>query len=211
MSKPFSARCRDLAAIGLAAATLSGCELVGLLTGADKASDGDGLEAALTDKQRDAAQLLPASEPGLTRHQWRAADAAARRATGNLTASLENLRSGPLVLAFANGVTVRLESMGKSSADARIAPGATSFGEALGASAEAVVSLYRVLKEDVERVAPEGGLCRREPTTYVAIVEYVDGSGDWTFRTASFAGEEPGPAAVADPRLCGVFAYSLAP
>jgi len=209
MSKPFIARCKGLLLLGCAAALLSGCELVGLL--GDR--DGSGSDALdLTAEAETPALQMPVVEPGLARRQWRAADSAARKVTGNLTASLENVRSGPLVLAFANGVTLRLESMGRTPGETPIAPGNVSFREALGDSqGELLVNVYRVVKEDVERVAPEGGLCKRQPTAYVAVAEYVDGGGDWVFRTASFAGAEPGPEAQGDPVLCGAYSYSLAP
>lgn len=212
MSKSFSARFKALAALGLAAVLLSGCEFVGLLTARDKPHEQAAkADPAAPSASEDASAASPSAEPGLARQQWRASDPAARKVTGNLTASLENVRSGPLALAFANGVTLRLENLGRTSAQTPTAPGGPSFGQQLGANADASISLYRVVQEDVERVAPEGGLCRREPTTYVAIAEYVDGSGGWTFRTGAFAGDEPGPNAKADPRFCGAYVYDMGP
>lgn len=208
MSKRSTARFdgrfpRRLSAAGLGAMLL-------LLAGCDRAklfdAEEEPLEQAAAPQQR---ARPPEVEPGLLRQQWRATDALAKHVTGNLTASLEYVRSGPLILAFANGVTLRLESMGSVEADARISPAGATFGQALKAAGAETVRLYRVMSENIEKVAPAGGLCRDTQTAFVAVAEYVDGSGEWAFHAASFAGAEPGAGATADPRLCGVYSYTL--
>jgi hypothetical protein len=202
MSKRSSARSSGFAAAGLLLALFAvGCDRDTLFSAQDEAGD-----QGVVQQER---VRMPEVEPGLLRQQWSAADALARRVTGNLTASLEHVRSGPLILAFANGVTMRLESMGSMEAGAKIAPDGQTFGQVLHAVGAETVRLYRVMKEDVEKVAPEGGLCRDVATAFVAVAEYVDGSGEWAFHAASFAGVEPGPNAADDPRLCGVYSYQL--
>lgn len=199
-SEWFRGRRAGAACLG-ALLLLAGCDRSRLFTAKEEP-----LEQSAAPQQR---VRPPEVEPGLLRQQWRAADAVANRVTGNLTASLEYVRSGPLILAFANGVTVRLESMGSVEVDSRISPSGVTFGQALKAAGAETVRLYRVMSENIEKVAPEGGLCREARTAFVAVAEYVDGSGEWAFHAASFAGAEPGSGATGDPQLCGVYSYTL--
>src|SRR5262245_35562448 len=48
-------------------------------------------------------------EPAVARSQWRAVSEEARTNTGNLRVSLEGNRGGPVIFAFANGVTIRAQ------------------------------------------------------------------------------------------------------
>lgn len=205
MWKRFSARSKLLASVlGLG---LSGCDVKGL---GDQGEQQFGPTRPGQVLAAEEVGAVASAEPGRTPRQWRPADPGARRATGTLTTSLESLRSGPLVLAFANGITLRLERMGQMPAAERMGVGAQSFAKALGLHEEAPVRIYRVLREEVDPVAPDGGLCRKQPTAYVAAAEYIGPEGEWAFRTGSFAGEvEPG--AGGDPQFCGAFSYSLAP
>ena len=52
---------------------------------------------------------VPQEEPAVARSQWRATSEQARSVTGNLRVSLEGRRGGPVVFAFANGITVRAQ------------------------------------------------------------------------------------------------------
>lgn len=212
MWKRSSARCRSAGRLSvvLVAVILAGCDLSGL-PGFKRGGEAAEAEAgALVPPETDVAEVASA-EPGRIRRQWRPADPNARRRTGTLTTSLENIRSGPLVLAFANGITVRLEKVGQASGRERVARAGPAFAEALGAEPGALVMVYRVLSENVDKVAPEGGLCRTRQTSYVALSEYVNASGDWVFRLGGFLErDEPGPAFEGDPGFCGTFAYVLA-
>lgn len=149
--------------------------------------------------------VVPQEEPAVARTQWRAASDAARRVTGNLRVSIESRRGGPLIFAFANGVTVRAQPYEMAPADSRSGVGGQSFAAVLGGDPRVNAYLYRVLEENVTRSAPHGGLCGEDRTRYMAVSEFVDGSGRWVFKVASFRGAEAPPAA--DPGLCNSYAY----
>ena len=212
MSKRSSARfeaARRLAAATLLFLSVSGCDLSALpgMGGRDSASGEDSVLVAPDTNVPEVAS----AEPGRVSRTWRPTDQNARRRTGNLTTSLENVRSGPLVLAFANGITVRLERVAQAAGRERTFRGGPAFAETLGAESGAQVVIYRVLSENVDKVAPEGGLCRTRQTSYVAVSEYVNAAGDWVFRLGGFLErEEPGSQLDSDPGFCGAFAYVLA-
>lgn len=153
---------------------------------------------------------IASGEPGKDRQQWRAANDAARQVTGNLTASLPDGSGGPLMLAFANGVTLRLSVLGlRTGADETGGLGGT-FAKSLGAAGDASVYVYKVVNEVVDSTAPKGGLCIGGAATHVAAAEYVDENGDWRLNLAAFRGvAAPGPEAQADPELCAAYAFGL--
>lgn len=150
---------------------------------------------------------VPQEEPAVARQQWRAANDQARAVAGNLRVSLEGTRGGPLVFAFANGITIRAQPYGVTPADARSGVGGQSFAAVLGGDPRVDVYLYRVLDERVTRSAPRGGLCGDALTRTLAVSEFVDGSGHWVFKIASFRGETT-PPSNEDPVLCGSYAYT---
>ncbi len=62
---------------------------------------------------------VPQEEPAIARSQWRAANEDARSVTGNLRVSLQGRRGGPLVFAYATGVTVTAQPYNVVPADSR--------------------------------------------------------------------------------------------
>ena len=150
---------------------------------------------------------VPQEEPAVARSQWRAVNEQARAITGNLRVSLEGARGGPVVFAFANGVTVRAQPYGVSPADARSGVGGQSFAAVLGGDPRVDVYLYRVLDENVTSSATQGGLCGGERTRNLAVSEFVDGTGRWVFKIASFRGEATPPSS-ADPLVCNAYSYT---
>ena len=150
---------------------------------------------------------VPHEEPAVARAQWRAVGDTARAVTGNLRVSIERTRGGPLIFAFATGVTVRAQPYSVVPADTRSGVGAQSFAALLGGDPRVEVYLYRVLDENVTSSAPQGGLCGAMRTRIMAVSEYVDSSGRWVFKIASFRGE--GPAGAGDDTvLCNAYAYT---
>lgn len=150
---------------------------------------------------------VPQEEPAVARSQWRVANDQARTITGNLRVSIESRRGGPLVFAFANGITIRAQSYEVAPADSRSGVGGQSFAAVLGGDPRVDVYLYRVLDENVTQSAAQGGLCGDAVTRHLAASEFVDGSGRWVFKVAAFRGEAAPPSG-ADPQLCNTFAYT---
>jgi len=149
--------------------------------------------------------VVPQEEPAVARSQWRAASDAARRVSGNLRVSLEGVRGGPVIFAFANGITIRAQPYNVVPADSRSGVGGQSFAAVLAGDPRVNVYLYRVIDENVTRSAAQGGLCGEERTRYMAVSEFVDSSGRWVFKIAAFRGTEALP--VVDPGLCNAYAY----
>jgi hypothetical protein len=150
---------------------------------------------------------VPQEEPAVARSQWRAVSEAARTNTGNLRVSLEGSRGGPVVFAFANGVTIRAQPY--NVVEATQGSGARkSFADLLQGDPRVEAYLYRVLDENVipNRQAA-GGLCGASATRHMAVSEFVDASGRWVFKIAAFSGEAQPPSNV-DPGFCGAFAYT---
>lgn len=149
--------------------------------------------------------VVPQEEPAVARTQWRAASDAARTVSGNLRVSIESTRGGPVIFAFANGITVRAQPYNMVPADSRSGVGGQSFAAVLGGDPRVNAYLYRVLDENVTRSASQGGLCGEERMRYMAVSEFVDGSGRWVFKIAAFRGDQAPP--VVDPGLCNSYAY----
>lgn len=149
--------------------------------------------------------VVPQEEPAVARTQWRAASDVARRVSGNLRVSLEGTRGGPVIFAFANGITIRAQPYNVVPADSRSGVGGQSFAAVIGGDPRVSVHLYRVLDETVTASATQGGLCGQERTRYLAVSEFVDSSGRWVFKIAAFGGEDAPP--VVDPGHCNSYSY----
>lgn len=150
---------------------------------------------------------VPQEEPAIARSQWRAVNEDSRGVTGNLRVSLQGRRGGPLVFAFATGVTVVAQPYNVVPADSRSGVGGQSFAALLGGDPRVEAYLYRVESENVTPSAPRGGLCGEAVTRYLAVSEFVDASGRWVFKIAAFSGETQPPSS-SDPQLCNAYSYS---
>jgi len=150
---------------------------------------------------------VPQEEPAVARAQWRAVNEQSRAVTGNLRVSLQGVRGGPLIFAFANGVTVRAQPYSVVPADSRSGVGGQSFAAVLAGDPRVDAYLYRVQDENVTQSAARGGLCGDTPTRYMAVSEFVDSSGRWVFKIAAFRGDTPPPSSN-DPLLCGAYSYT---
>jgi hypothetical protein len=150
---------------------------------------------------------VPQEEPAVARAQWRAANDQARGVTGNLRVSLEGVRGGPVIFAFANGVTVRAQPYSVVAADSRSGVGGQSFAAVMGGDPRVDAWLYRVLDENVTQSAARGGLCGSDRTRHMAVSEFVDGSGRWVFKVAALKGESEPPTG-RDITLCGAYAFT---
>ncbi len=149
--------------------------------------------------------VVPQEEPAVARQQWRAASDTARTVSGNLRVSLLGPRGGPIVFAFANGVTIQAQPYAEVPANSRSGVGGQSYAAVLGGDPRVNVWLYRVQGENVTASAAQGGLCGAERARYLAVSEFVDASGRWVFKVAAFRGEgQPGQ----DPTLCNTYAYT---
>ena len=150
---------------------------------------------------------VPEEEPAVARSSWRAVNDVTRGVTGNLRVSMERQRGGPLIFAFATGVTVRAQAYQEVPADRRSDVGGQSFAAVLGGDPRVDAYLYRVLEETVAQSAPLGGLCGQDRTRFMAVSEFVDASGRWVFKVAAFKGDR-GPGSGQDPQLCRSFSFT---
>jgi hypothetical protein len=152
---------------------------------------------------------VPQEEPAVARQQWRAANDAARSVTGNLRVSLESVRGGPVVFAFANGITVRAQPIAVVPADTRSGVGGQSFAAVLGGDPRVDAYVYRVIDENVTSSAAQGGLCGgADRTRHMVVSEFVDSGSRWVFKVAAFKGERPPGVSGQDPALCAAFYYA---
>ena len=150
---------------------------------------------------------VPQEEPAIARSQWRAANEDARSITGNLRVSLQGRRGGPLVFAFATGVTVIGQPYSVVPADSRSGVGGQSFAAVLGGDPRVDAYLYRVGSENVTPSAPRGGLCGEAVTRFLAVSEFVDGAGRWVFKIAAFSGDTQ-PGSGSDAQFCNAYSYT---
>jgi hypothetical protein len=150
--------------------------------------------------------VVPQEEPAVARSQWRAGSQTARTVSGNLRVSLEGPRGGPVIFAFATGITVRAQPYAEVPADSRSGVGGQSFAAVLGGDPRVNTYLYRVIEENRSSSASQG-LCGEAPTRYLAVSEFVDSSGRWVFKIAAFRGEAQ-PPSNRDPELCNAYAYT---
>jgi hypothetical protein len=188
----------------LAAALLT----LGLAACGGESEDGAPRERAVTVVEPETrVDTVPEEEPGVARTQWRAVSDEARAITGNLRVSLEGTRGGPVIFAFANGITITAQPYDVVPADSRSGVGGQSLAALLGGDPRVDVYLYRVENENISRSAERGGLCGNGRSRHMAVSEFVDGSGRWVFKIAAFSGEAR-PASGADPEFCGAYAYT---
>ncbi|MBL8537297.1 MAG: hypothetical protein JNM59_07815 [Hyphomonadaceae bacterium] len=151
---------------------------------------------------------VPQEEPAVARSQWRAVSDQARAVTGNLRVSLEGPRGGPVVFAFANGITVHAQPYDVTPADSRSGVGGQSFAAVVGGDPRVDAYLYRVNRENLTpQRQPEGGLCGATPARHLAVSEFVDSSGRWVFKIAAFRGAAR-PGSGDNPELCAAYAYT---
>jgi hypothetical protein len=204
MSKSFSAACKR-GRPGLALATL----ILLAAAGCSRQNEAPGAAArastVVTPEMR--VDAVPEEEPAVARSLWRAANEGARTVTGNLRVSLLGSRGGPVVFAFATGVTVRAQPVQVAPAADRSGVAGRSFAEILGGDARVLAHHYRVLDETVAATAPSGGLCGRERSTNMVVSEYVDDRGRWVFKIASFRGDGPPGVTGVDPQFCATYAF----
>ncbi len=164
--------------------------------------------SALTEPDTRDPDVVPQEEPAVARSQWRAASDTARRVSGNLRVSIEGRRGGPVIFAFATGVTVRAQPYAEVAADSRSGVGGQSFAAVMAGDPRVKAYLYRVLDENVTESAPAGGLCGPDTRTrYMAVSEFVDSTGRWVFKIAAFRGDR-GPPNNGDPQLCNAYAFT---
>lgn len=189
-----------ITAIAVLGAALSACERVG-----DEKLPGDRPQTQVEAETR--VDTVPQEEPAIARSQWRAANDDARTVTGNLRVSLQGRRGGPLAFAFATGITVTAQPYSVVPADSRSGVGGQSFAAVLGGDPRVDAYLYRVNSENVTTSAARGGLCGEAVTTFVAVSEFVDGSGRWVFKIAAFSGDSQPPSGD-DPQLCNAYSYT---
>lgn len=203
MSKWSNARCKALAFASVLA--LLGCDQ---LTGGngETAQEARNPSAVVTRPDMNVDEVASAV-PGRDRRQWRVASQSARDFTGTVTTSMET-RNGPLVLAFANGITVRAEGEGDLRGSASIGGGGENLATKMNVDPSARVYLYRVTDEQLSPSATRGGgLCGQRRTTHVAVSEFVGATGDWVLRVASFNGQVTIGGAE-DPGFCQAYLYS---
>lgn len=150
---------------------------------------------------------VPQEEPGVARTQWRAVNDAARTVTGNLRVSIENVRGGPVIFAFASGVTVRAQPIAVTPADNRSGVGGQSFAAVLSGDPRVDAHIYRVMNENVTASAARGGLCGAEASRHLAVSEFVDSTGRWVFKVAAFRGARPPGTSGQDPELCATYTF----
>ncbi len=150
---------------------------------------------------------VPEEEPAVARTRWRAVNDVARSMTGNLSVSIESLRGGPLLFAFANGVTLRAQPIAVSQASSRSGVTGRNFAQVLGGDPRVPAHLYRVLDETLAPTATNGGLCGPQRTTHIVVSEFVDRTGRWVFKLASFKGSGPPGVNGVNPEFCAAYAF----
>ncbi|MET0183169.1 MAG: hypothetical protein ABW199_09810 [Caulobacterales bacterium] len=146
-------------------------------------------------------------EPAVARSRWRLANDVARSVTGNLQVSLAGARGGPIVLAFASGITMRAQPIAVTPASNRSGVGDRNFAQVLGGNPQVDAHMYRVQDETVAQAAAAGGLCGPSRVTHIVISEFVDPRGRWVFKLAAFKGEGPPGVSGVDPEFCATYAY----
>lgn len=149
--------------------------------------------------------VVPQEEPAVARQQWRASSESARTVSGNLRVSLVGPRGGPVVFAFANGITIQAQPYAVVPANSRSGVGGQSYAAVIGGDPRVNAWLFRVQEENVSSSAVQGGLCTTDRTRFLAVSEFVDAGGRWVFKIAAFSGDgEPGER----PTLCDAYAFT---
>lgn len=206
MSMWCSARSRGrVAAALLAAGALSACDRIPFLQSAAQGAAEVVRPAVGTEGEA----LQRQSAPGEIRTLWAVADDATAAVVGRLRINRGEMIPGmgqPISLAFANGVTTRLEPVTVYAPSDPSGAGGASFAGLLGANPRADVFVYRVVDELVGASA-RGGLCGGLPTTHVALVEFSEADGARAFRIVSFHGDAAPGSLTADPGFCRVLRF----
>lgn len=193
--------------VALMALASAGCDRVGSVATQAAEQRQDRLSPVTAPE---AVGVVATAEPGAVRNRWEAQTELSRTVTGNLTASLESGRGGPLILAFANGVTLKLERVADQLGADRTGVDGVTFSSTLGADPNAAVYIYRVAEERIAQIAPRGGLCQGARTAHIALSEFVNRNGDWVFTLAAYRGTaQPGPQASSDPQFCAAYGYGV--
>lgn len=198
----FSARYSALCFAVLCVGALSACDRVG---GSNSGAGGPTIGSVVAPEP--VVDAVPQEEPAVARSLWRAANNAAANTTGNLRVSLASVRGGPVILAFATGVTMRAQPIAVSPASEQSGVNNATFAALLGADPRVDVNLYRVQDETVVQTAPQGGLCGAARTSYLIISEFVDQREHWVFRVGAFRGQAPPGVRGANPQYCGAYAF----
>jgi len=186
-----------VAAFGLA---LAGCERQGETEQAPNVR-----RSTIVEPEVRNVDVVPQEEPAVARQQWRASSDTARSISGNLRVSLVGQRGGPVVFAFANGITVQAQPYAVVPANSRSGVGGQSYAAVIGGDPRVNAWIFRVQAENVSASAAQGGLCGAERARYLAVSEFVDSSGRWVFKIAAFSGDgEPGQR----PTLCNAYAFT---
>jgi hypothetical protein len=208
MSKSFNAAFSALVLASVLGSTLAlaGCdEFFGKKSSSPTAPNAP--SPLVTSPDTDVSETASA-EPGRDRRQWRADSARAKALTGNVTTSTEG-RGGPLLLAYATGITISADREATMKAAAAMFPGAPSFAEKMNVDKQADVYVYRVSDEGLSpSAAKSGGLCGADRTAHVVVSEFVGKEGNWALRIAAFRGQNS-PGTDADPQLCDIYQYSV--
>ena len=205
MLKWFSGRCNARSALGaivILAAAVSACGQGGA------SNQPPGVKPSTIVEPELRVDAVPQEEPAVARQQWRAVNDTARTVTGNLRVSIEQVRGGPVVFAFANGITLRAQPIAEVPADQRSGVGGQSFAAVLNGDPRVDAHLYRVIDENVTRSAVRGGLCGRDSAKFLAASEFVDSGSHWVFRVAAFKGEQQPGSLGQDPQLCAAYSFA---
>ena len=143
------------------AAALAALALVGAGCGRD--NDGEqepSIRASTVVVPETRVDAVPHEEPAVARASWRAVGDTARAVTGNLRVSIERTRGGPLIFAFASGITVRAQPFSVTPADTRSGVGGQSFARCWAGIRAWMSISYRVLNENATTPRRGKGLRR---------------------------------------------------
>jgi hypothetical protein len=203
MSKWCSALSKATFCVAVASAALAGCN-----RDSQKAHAPSVHSSTVVEPETLGIDAVAQEEPAVARTRWNAVNDAARDVAGNLHVSLESVRGGPVIFAFANGITISAQPIAVAPADSRSGIGAQSFAAVLGGDPRVDAHLYRVESEVVTASARAGGLCGHEPTKHMAVSEFVDSTGNWVFKIAAFKGASAPGSVDGDLTLCGAFSFA---
>jgi hypothetical protein len=203
MSKWCSALSKATFCVALASIALAGCN-----RDSQKSRAPGSHSSTVVEPETLGIDAVAQEEPAVARTRWNAVNDGARTRTGNLFVSLESMRGGPVIFAFANGITINAQPIAVAPADSRSGVGAQSFAAVLGGDPRVDAHLYRVESETVTASARQGGLCGQDDTKHLAVSEFVDSSGNWVFKIAAFRGNSPPGVSDGDLTLCGAYTYA---
>jgi hypothetical protein len=193
------------AVVAVCAALTAGCDRIPFLNQGGETRP----EQARSVDQRpgDAARVV--TPPGRMRSLWTVADDATAQVVGRLRLNVHDSVPGegqPISLAFANGVTVRLNLVTIFAPQDPSGAGGASFAGLLSADPATDVFVYRVQDELIGSSA-RGGLCGTIPTRHVAIAEYSEADGARVLRIIAFHGEPAPGSLTGDPGFCRVLRF----